>query len=142
MPIPAGCTIFIEEAMNRATGLRMKTQLIPTLLLLALAPLAVLAEEPTPAAAPKEQQAEPAAGEDLPYGAGYEARQRLAEQSQQASQQQSDADAEARTQTRNREESRAAAEARAARDVERSSAARASRREVRTERLQRGPAGR
>ncbi len=122
----------------------MKIRLFPTLILLTLAPLAARADEPPPAQADETAAATPTA-EDLPYGAGYEARERLAQGEQkatpdQARAQQADA---AQAQERDRSETRsAAAEARAARgDTQRSSTQRESRREAREQRGQRGPTG-
>jgi len=110
----------------------MKTHLFPVLILLTLAPFAAGAEEPPPA-----QADEPTAttAEDLPYGTGYEARQRLAQGEHQATQ--------AQAPERNRTEARSTAtEARAARgDAQRSPTPRQSRREAREQRPQRGPAG-
>lgn len=99
----------------------MKTCLIPIAVLISIAPLAVRAEEPPPAQA--DEAAAPSA-EDLPYGAGYEARQRLAQE-------------------RDRTESRAApTETRPARrETDRAAAQRESRREARELRGQRGPSG-
>ena len=118
----------------------MKTYLFPTLILLTLAPLAAHAEEPPTAQA--DQTTATTAG-DLPFGAGYEARERLAEGEQkattdQARSQQTEA---AQAHERDRSETRSTAtEARAARsESQRSSTQRESRREAREQRGQRGP---
>lgn len=118
----------------------MKARLFPTLILLTLAPLAARAEEP-PSAQADETTATTA--EDLPYGAGYEARERLAQGEQKAAPDQArarQADA-AQAQQRNRSDTRSApAEARATRgDGQRSSTQRESRREAREQRGQSGP---
>jgi len=118
----------------------MKTYLFPTLLLLTLAPFAARAEEPPPAQA---DETVATTAEDLPFGAGYEARERLAEGEQKATadQARSQRTEAAQAQDRNRSETRSAAtEARAARgDSQRSSTQRESRREAREQRGQRGP---
>ena len=118
----------------------MTTHLFPALILLTLAPFAASAEEPPPAQADKITAASAA---DLPYGTGYEARQRLAEGDEQAAQEQarSERTEAAQAQERSRSETRSAgADARAARgDTERSSTQRESRREAREQRGQRGP---
>jgi hypothetical protein len=118
----------------------MKTRLFPTLVLLTLVPLVARAEEPPPAQA---DETTATTAEDLPYGAGYEARERLAQGEQtttsdQARAQQAEG---AQAQERDRGDTRsAAAEARAARgDTQRSSTQRESRREAREQRVQRGP---
>ncbi len=54
----------------------MYAYLFPTLILLTLAPFAARAEEPPPAQA---DETTATTAEDLPYGAGYEARERLAQ---------------------------------------------------------------
>ena len=115
----------------------MKTYLFPTLILLTLAPFAAHAEEPPPAQA---DETATTAG-DLPFGAGYEARERLAQGDQvaardQARSRQTEA---AQSQERDRSDTRsAAAEARAARsESQRSSTQRESRREAREQRGQR-----
>ena len=115
----------------------MKVCLFATLILLTLAPLAARAEEPPPAQADKTAAT---TAEALPYGTGYEARQRLAQGDQQAAQDRArsqQADAE-QARERARSEARpAAVEARAARgDAQRSSTRREPRREARE---QRGP---
>lgn len=118
----------------------MNTYLFPTLILLTLAPFAARAEEPPPAQA---DETTATTAEDLPYGTGYEARERLAQGEQQATpeqgrSQQTDA-APAQERDRSGTQS-AAAEARAARgDTQRSSTQRESRREAREQRGQRGP---
>jgi len=118
----------------------MKTCLFPTLILLTLAPFAARAEEP-----PLTQVDETAAttAEDLPFGAGFEARERLTQGEQkatpdQARSQQTEA---AQAQERDRSDTRSAAtEARAARsESQRASTQRESRREAREQRGQRGP---
>ena len=118
----------------------MKTRLFTALILLTLAPFAASAAEPPPAQA-DETTATIAA--DLPYGTGYEARQRLAEGGQQATREQarSQQTEAVQAQERNRSETRpAASEAHAARsDTQRSSTQRESRREAREQRGQRGP---
>lgn len=117
----------------------MKTRLIPTLVLVTLAPLVARAEEPPPAQA---DETTATTAEDLPYGAGYEARERLAQGEQKAAPDPARArQAEAaQAQERDRGETRSAAEARAARgDTQRSSTQRESRREAREQRGQRGP---
>ena len=104
----------------------MYAYLIPALLLLTVAPLAVRAEEP-PAPPPDEEVAAPSASaEQLPYGAGYEARQRAAQGEQQAQSR-----GQATAQERNRTDAgAAAAEARAARrDADRAAAQREARRD-------------
>jgi hypothetical protein len=118
----------------------MKTCLFPTLIFLTLAPFAARAEEPPPAQADKTTAT--TAG-DLPFGAGYEARERLTQDEQgatpdQAHSQQTEA---AQAQERNRSDTRSAAtEARAARsETQRASALRESRRDAREQRGQRGP---
>jgi hypothetical protein len=119
----------------------MKTCLFPTLILLTLAPFAAHAEEPPTAQA----DATATTAADLPFGAGYEARERLAQGEQKATPdraraQQTEA---APAQERDRSDTRsAAAEARTARgDTQRSSTQRESRREAREQRGQRGPTG-
>ena len=118
----------------------MKTCLFPTLIFLTLAPFAARAEEPPPAQA---DETIATTAEDLPYGAGYEARERLAQGEQQATpdQARSQRTEAAQAQERKRAETRsAAAEARAVRsDTQRSSTQRESRREAREQRGQRGP---
>ena len=119
----------------------MKTRLFPVLILLTLAPFAARAEEPPPAQA---DETTATTAEDLPYGAGYEARQRLAEGDRQAVPEQAARSQRTETvqaQERNRVETQsAAAEARAARgDTQRPSTQRESRREAREQRGQRGP---
>ena len=118
----------------------MKTYLFPTLILLTLAPFAARAEEPPPAQA---DETTATTAEDLPYGTGYEARERLAqgEQKTTADQARSQQTEAAQAQERNRSDTRStAAEARAARgDTQRSSTQRESRREARELRGQRGP---
>jgi hypothetical protein len=118
----------------------MKTRFFPALILLTLAPFAARAEEPPPAQADKTTATSAA---DLPYGTGYEARQRLAEGDREAVQEQvrSERTEAVPAQERNRVETQsAAAEARAARgDTQRSSTQRESRREAREQRGQRGP---
>jgi hypothetical protein len=117
----------------------MKIYLFRTLILLTLAPFATRAEEPPPAQA---DETTATTAENLPYGAGYEARERLTEGDQketdQARSQRTEA---AQAQERNRNETRSTAtEARAARgDSQRSSPQRESRREAREQRGQRGP---
>jgi len=118
----------------------MKTYLFPTLILLTLAPFAAHAEEPPTAQA--DETTATTAG-DLPFGAGYEARERLAQGEQkatpdQARPRQTEA---AQAQERDRSDTRsAAAEARAARsESQRASTQRESRREAREQRGQRGP---
>jgi len=118
----------------------MNIRLFPTLILLTLAPLAARADAPPPAQA---DETAATTAEDLPYGAGYEARERLAQGEQKATpdrarEQQAEA---AQAQERDRSDTRsAAAEARAARsDTQRSSTQRESRREAREQRGQRGP---
>ena len=99
----------------------------PTLLLLLVlvAPIAALAEDPPAQANPPsgtdQAAAPPPAEEDLPYGAGYEARHRRGQGGEQAARE------------RDRSESRASpTDARPARDTtDRSQAARESRREAR-----------
>ena len=59
----------------------MNTYLIPTLILLTLAPFAALRTRPP--AAPAEGRTATTAEEQLPYGTGYEARERLAQGEQQ-----------------------------------------------------------
>jgi len=118
----------------------MKTRLFTALILLTLAPFAARAEEPPPAQADKITAASAA---DLPYGTGYEARQRAAEGDRQAVQEQarSQRTEAVQAQERNRVETQsAAAETRAARGgTQRSSTQRESRREAREQRGQRGP---
>jgi hypothetical protein len=120
----------------------MKTRLFPVLILLTLAPFAARAEEPPPAQADKATATSAA---DLPYGTGYEARQRVAEGDRQAVQEQarSQRTEAAQARERNRVETpSAAAEARAARgDAQRPLTQRESRREAREQRGQRGPTG-
>lgn len=115
----------------------MNAYLIPALLLLTVTPLAVRAEEP-PAPPPEEAEttALAPAAEELPYGAGYEARQRAAQGEQQAQSRE-------QAQARERTESRAApAEGRPARtNADRAGTRRDARREAREQRPQRGPAG-
>jgi hypothetical protein len=114
----------------------MNAYLIPALLLLTVTPLAVRAEEP-PAPPPEEETtAQSAAAEELPYGAGYEARQRAAQGEQQAQSRE-------QTQVRARTETRAApADSRPARtNADRAGAQRDARREARGQRPQRGPGG-
>jgi len=117
----------------------MKTHLFPTLILLTLAPFAARAEE-RPAV---QAEATATTAEDLPYGAGYEARERLAQREQKATPDQARAQhADAvQAQERTRSDTRsAAAEARAVRgEAQRSSTQRESRREAREQRGQRGP---
>ena len=120
----------------------MQTYLIPALILLTLAPLAARAEEPAPAQA---DETTATTAEALPYGAGYEARQRLAQDDPQGAPNpaQSRGTATAQVPERNRNEPHAAAsEARAARGgTDRASAQRDTRREAREQRPQRGPSG-
>jgi hypothetical protein len=115
----------------------MYAYLIPALLLLTVTPLAVRAEEP-PAPPPEEEEttAQAADAEELPYGAGYEARQRAAQGEQQAQSRE-------QTQVRERTEARATpAESRPARrEADRAGAQRDARREARGQRPQRGPGG-
>jgi len=122
----------------------MKIRLFPTLILLTLAPLAARADEPPPAPADETAAATPTA-EDLPYGAGYEAREQLAKGEQRAAPDQARPQQAEGSQTheRDRSETRsAAAEARTARgDSQRSSTRRESRRDAREQRGQRGPTG-
>jgi hypothetical protein len=106
----------------------------PTLLLLLVlvAPIAALAEDPPAQANPPsgtDQAAAPPVEEDLPYGAGYEARHRRGQGGEQAARE------------RDRTESRASpTDARPARDnAGRSQAARESRREARGHWGQHGP---
>jgi hypothetical protein len=56
----------------------MKTCFVPVLLLLTAAPPFVLADE-SPPTTPAETEATSVEAEQLPYGAGYEARRRAAE---------------------------------------------------------------
>jgi hypothetical protein len=117
----------------------MKIYLFPTLILLTLAPFATRAEEPPPAQA---DETTATTAENLPYGAGYEARERLTEGEQEATADQvhSQRTEAAQAQERNRSETRSTAtEARAVRgDSQRSSTQRESRREAREQRGQRG----
>ena len=116
----------------------MKTYVFPTLILLTLAPFAARAEEPPPAQADK---ATVTTAEDLPFGAGYEARERLAQDEQKATpdQARSQRTEAPQAQERNRSDTRSAAtEARAARsETQRASTQRESRREAREQRGQR-----
>jgi hypothetical protein len=118
----------------------MKTRLFPTLLLLTLAPLAARADEPPPA---QVDETNATTAEGLPYGAGYEARERLAQVEQEATRDQARAQQTeaAQAQERDRSDTRSAAtEARAARsESQRASTQRESRREAREQRGQRGP---
>jgi hypothetical protein len=123
----------------------MKTCLFPTLIFLTLAPFAARAGEPPPA---QVDETTATTAEDLPFGAGYEARERLAQGGQkaapdQARSQQTEAP---QAQERGRSDTRSAAtEARAARSetqrasTQRASTQRESRREAREQRGQRGP---
>ena len=111
----------------------MKHHPIPTLLLM-LMPVAAYAAEP-PASPPDETSPSQADAEQLPYGTGYEARQRLAEGAERTG---------AREETQARERDRTGAretstEARAARrETDRAATQRESRREAREQRPQRG----
>ena len=111
----------------------MKTTTLPILLLLVLAPLPTLADEVP--AAPVEEAAATAQpdSEELPYGAGYEARRRQGRGHGEPGAEQEAARGEAGTRDRNRTESRAASnDARTERaQAERASATRTARREAR-----------
>jgi len=111
----------------------MKRHPIPTLLLM-LMPFAAYAEEP-PATPPDETSPSQADAGELPYGTGYEARQRLAEGAER-----SGAREESQAQERDRAGAReTSTEARAARrETDRAAAQRESRREAREQRPPRG----
>ena len=113
----------------------MYAYLISAMLLLTAAPLAVRAEEPPTPPAEEETQATEASAEELPYGSGYEARQRAQQQEQARSREQAG--------QRDRSEARSPGmEARPARsDVERAPSPRDARREARERRTPRGPGG-
>jgi hypothetical protein len=119
----------------------MKAQLIPTILVLLLGSLPAWSEEPAP---PAERVAVSAvAPGELPYGAGYEARQTRAQQEQQASQRQ----AQAREETQARDRDRTAVPGAAAesrpdrRGRDRATERTESRRDARDQRPQRGANG-
>ena len=128
--------------MTPDPGQDMKICLFSTLILLTLTPFAVRAEELPPAQA---DETAATTAEDLPFGAGYEARERLAQGEQKATPDQARVQQTEAAQARERDRSdtrSAAAEARTARgDTQRSSTQRESRREAREQRGQRGPTG-
>jgi hypothetical protein len=106
----------------------MYAHLIAALLLLTVAPLAVRAEEPPAPPPPVDTATTPASAEQLPYGTGYEARQRAAQGDQQA-RSRDQTTAQERTRT---EAGVTPAENRAARrDTDRAAAQREARRDSR-----------
>jgi hypothetical protein len=119
----------------------------PTLLLLLVlaAPLAAVAADPAPPTDPPSgtdpAAVPPPAGEDLPYGAGYEARHRHGQGGEQATPEQARSENRSAARERDRTESRPPpADARPARDAaERPAASREARREARGHWGQHGP---
>ncbi len=116
----------------------MYAHLIPALLLLTVTPLVVRAEEPQAPPPEEEAAVQPATAEELPYGTGYEARQRAAQGEQQAR-----SPEQVQVHERSRaDSSAAAADARSARrDTDRAAAQRDARREARGQRPPRGAGG-
>jgi hypothetical protein len=141
-PILAAFSMFpMGKAWTTAGPAFMKVRFIPTILVLLLGSLAASGEEPAP---PADRVAVSAVvPEELPYGAGYEARQNRAQQEQQASQRQ----AQTREETQARERDRttvpgAAAESRPdRRGRDRPTERTESRRDARDQRPQRGANG-
>lgn len=121
----------------------MKTCVIPTVLLIVLAAQTAWADEPSIASS-SAPTASPAEQAELPYGAGYEARQRRTRGHDRAAEGDAGARKDARPQAQERDRNESlttGTEARSSWGAHRCSATRESRREARGQRGHRGPAG-